>query len=193
MTTDGVSVVRTGLNGHEPELRNLLVEYYEFADELAVEHFDALDGLDAAEAAQSDLDRLADAKIGDPLFLALEESRTGKEGQNSDESRNSDEDRIVGTVQLKRLDETTAEVKRLYVVPSRQGEGLGRRLMERVLDGARADGFETLLLGVGPYLEAARALYEDLGFEYIPPYDQSQAPPEIRDEWKFMEYSLDDS
>lgn len=175
MTSDGVSVVRTELDGHESALRELLVDYFEFADELAVEHFDALTGLDVAEAAQSDLDRLADTKIDEPLFLA-------QEG-----------DRIVGTAQLKRLDEATAEVKRLYVVPSRQGEGLGRRLMERVLDEAAEDGFETLLLGVGPYLEAARVLYEDLGFEYVPPYEQSQAPPEIRDDWKFMRLSLADS
>lgn len=174
MENDEVAVVRTEVDGHEPELRNLLLDYFEFADELAVEHFDALDGLDIEQAVQSDLDRLADATLDKPLFLAQKE------------------DRIVGTVQLKQLDATTAEVKRLYVVPSRQGEGLGRRLMERVLDGARADGFEALVLGVGPYLEPARALYEDLGFEYTPPYEQSQAPPAIRDEWKFMRRSLDE-
>lgn len=172
MKNEDTAIVRTELEGDESELRELLIDYFGFADDLATDHFDALDGLDTEEAAQSDLDRLADAQIDEPLFLAR------------------DGDRIVGTVQLKRLDETTAEVKRLYVVPSHRGEGLGRRLMERVLDAAADDGFTTLFLGVGPYLEAARALYEDLGFEYIPPYDQSQALPEIRDEWKFMRYSI---
>jgi GNAT superfamily N-acetyltransferase len=93
---------------------------------------------------------------------------------------------------LKRLDETTAEVKRLYVIPEYRGEGLGRRLMEAVLDGAADDGFETLRLGVGPYLERARSLYEDLGFEYTPPYGQTGAPEEIHDQWRFMRRSLDE-
>jgi GNAT superfamily N-acetyltransferase len=175
MQTEDVSVVRTELDGHESVLRELLLDYFEVADELAVEHFESLSGIDVEEAAQSDLDRLADADVVEPLFLARED------------------DRIVGTAQLKRLDQTTAEIKRLYVVPSHRGESFGRRLMDRILDEAAEDGFETLRLGVGPYLEPARALYEDLGFEYTPPYDRSQVPPEIRDEWKFMRFSLADS
>lgn len=174
MESDDVPVVRTELRGHEEDLRELLEDYFTYADELALEHFgDVLSGLDVDEAVESDLDRLRTPEVDEPLFLAL------------------DDDRIVGLVQLKRLDETTAEVKRLYVVPSHREQGIARRLMEDLIDGARADGFATLRLGVGPYLEKAQALYEDLGFEYTPPYEQSQAPPEIQDDWCFMRYSLD--
>lgn len=175
MEGDDVSVVRTELNGYESDLRDLLLDYFEFADGLAQEHFDALDGIDIEEAAQSDIDRLTSATVDRPLCIAHVD------------------DRIVGTVQLKQLDETTAEVKRLYVVPDYRGEGLGRQLMECLLDGAADDGFTTLLLGVGPYLDKAQTLYEDLGFEFTPPYEQSQAPEEIRDDWQFMRLSLSDA
>jgi ribosomal protein S18 acetylase RimI-like enzyme len=52
----------------------------------------------------------------------------------------------------------------LYVVPSRRGRGLGRVLMEGVLDHARARGATYMDLGTGEHDVAARALYESLGF-----------------------------
>jgi GNAT superfamily N-acetyltransferase len=187
MESDEFSVVRTDLDGYESALRELLQDYFAEAEERAMEWFDdELSGADIEEEVASDLDRLATAAIEEPLFLALA-------GGGSTGTSTSDETVLVGNVQLKRLDETTAEVKRLYVVPEYRSEGLGRRLMEAVLDGAAEDGFETLRLGVGPYLETARSLYEDLGFEYTPPYDETGAPEEIHDEWRFMRLSLDDS
>ncbi|MFC4449328.1 GNAT family N-acetyltransferase [Halorussus aquaticus] len=173
MGSDGVSVVRTEVDGHESALRGLLLDYYEFADREARAYFDELTGIDIEAAVEDDIDRLESAAVDDPLFLAR------------------DGDRIVGSVQLKRLDETTAEVKRLYVTPDYRGTGIGQRLMAELLDGAERDGFETLRLGVGPSLDAARSLYEDLGFEYTSRYDQSGAPEAVGDEWGFMRRSLD--
>ena len=173
--TEDASIVRTELEGHESDLRELLREYFVEADERALEYFDdELSGIDVDGAVEDDLDRLASAAVDEPLFLARADGRT------------------VGNVQLKRLDGTTAEVKRLYVTPAHRGEGWGRRLMEELLDGAADDGFTTLRLGVGPYLKKARALYQDLGFEFTPPYEQTNAPEAVHDEWGFMRLSLDE-
>ncbi|PSP27056.1 hypothetical protein BRC65_08085 [Halobacteriales archaeon QH_2_65_14] len=50
--------------------------------------------------------------------------------------------------------------------------------------------FDRLVLGVAPYHESAQALYQSVGFEFRPPYEGTQAPPELHDDWNFMERSL---
>ena len=62
------------------------------------------------------------------------------------------------------------EMKRLYVRRPFRRLGLGRQLVETILDAARMAGYHHLLLDTLSNMESARALYEDLGFEDIPAY-----------------------
>ena len=62
------------------------------------------------------------------------------------------------------------EMKRLYVSPAFRGLGIGRQLAEAILDAARLAGYDCILLDTLDDMESARALYDDLGFEDIPPY-----------------------
>jgi ribosomal protein S18 acetylase RimI-like enzyme len=81
---------------------------------------------------------------------------------------------IAGCCALRPLDSSdytnAAEMKRLYVRKAFRGFGLGRQLAEAILDEARSAGYSCVLLDTLDDMEAARALYEELGFEEIPPY-----------------------
>lgn len=81
---------------------------------------------------------------------------------------------LAGCCALRPLDTSdysdAAEMKRLYVRRAFRGFGLGRALAEATLDAARQAGYACVLLDTLSDMEAARALYEDLGFAEIPPY-----------------------
>jgi len=58
-----------------------------------------------------------------------------------------------------------AEIQALVVAAGRQGEGLGRRLVEHACAWAFARGYERVRLRSNVAREAAHAFYEHLGFE----------------------------
>lgn len=62
------------------------------------------------------------------------------------------------------------EMKRLYVRPAFRSFGIGRLLVQALLDDARRAGYSTVLLDTLDEMEAARGLYASCGFEEIPPY-----------------------
>lgn len=87
---------------------------------------------------------------------------------------------LAGCCALRPLDNAdypnAAEMKRLYVRKAFRGFGLGRQLAEAILDAARQAGYASVLLDTLDDMEAARALYEELGFEAIPPYYHNPIP-----------------
>jgi ribosomal protein S18 acetylase RimI-like enzyme len=68
------------------------------------------------------------------------------------------------------------EMKRLYVRRAFRRFGLGRLLARQLMDCAIQAGYSTMLLDTLDDMEAARNLYETLGFEEIPPYYFNPVP-----------------
>jgi ribosomal protein S18 acetylase RimI-like enzyme len=62
------------------------------------------------------------------------------------------------------------EMKRLYVRRAFRRFGLGRMVAQRLMDQASQAGYSCMLLDTLDEMEAARGLYETLGFEAIAPY-----------------------
>lgn len=62
------------------------------------------------------------------------------------------------------------ELKRMYVRPRFRGQGLGRRLVDHLIDVVRTHGLHVVRLETGIYQTEAIALYEKHGFTQIPPF-----------------------
>jgi len=82
---------------------------------------------------------------------------------------------LAGCCGIRPLDKTdhanACEMKRLFVQSHYRGLGYGRMLAEAMLDTARQLGYACVLLDTLSDMETARAMYRDLGFTEIPPYD----------------------
>ncbi len=84
--------------------------------------------------------------------------------------------KAAGCVALRRLDDQTGEMKRLYVRPGFRSLGLARALIKAVILAARDAGFMELRLDTLPSMESAQRLYRVLGFMEIPPYNNTHLP-----------------
>lgn len=68
------------------------------------------------------------------------------------------------------------EMKRLYVRPAFRRFGLGRTLAQALMDRATEAGYSSMLLDTLDDMEAARGLYESLGFVEVPPFYFNPVP-----------------
>jgi GNAT superfamily N-acetyltransferase len=76
----------------------------------------------------------------------------------------------VGCGALRELGPSTAEVKRMYVVPDLRGRGISRLILAALEAQAVTNGLTLLKLETGTLQSAAIALYESAGYRPIEPW-----------------------
>ncbi len=148
-----MNITVTDAIGHETVLRELFTEYINmllsndssFAEYLKIQHYD---------------DELVhpERKYGRPegrLYLLYADGKP------------------AGCVALRKLDEERCEMKRLYVREEYRGRHLGKLLTERIISDAKEIGYRSLYLDTLPFLTTAIRMYEEIGFQYIPSYNDS--------------------
>lgn len=80
-----------------------------------------------------------------------------------------DGDTLIATGGVRRYDETTAEFKKIWAHPERRGEGLAKRMLEKLESTAVELGYEKIYLTTGPRQPEADRLYQRTG--YTPHFD----------------------
>lgn len=73
-------------------------------------------------------------------------------------------DKVVGTVGIRRVDETECELRKMYLAKEVRGLGWGRKLLDHAFESARRLGFQRMTLETAAVLREAVALYERNGF-----------------------------
>jgi GNAT superfamily N-acetyltransferase len=68
------------------------------------------------------------------------------------------------------------EIKRLYVRPEARGEGLGRKVLRRLIDEARNAKYAEMFLDSTAFMSAAHALYRAEGFRDVDCYPEAEHP-----------------
>ena len=95
-------------------------------------------------------------------------------------------EQLAGCIALRAISNDRCEMKRLFVRPSFRGTGLGRVLVEALINEARTIGYKSMLLDTLPgRMDSAIELYKKFGFEEIAPYYENPV-----ENAKFMELKL---
>ena len=87
------------------------------------------------------------------------------------------EDVAAGCGAIRRVDEVTAEIKRMYVDPGFRGRGIGRALVEALEREARQVGATKIVLETGTRLTRAIKLYQAMGYVQIPLFGEYLSSP----------------
>lgn len=172
-----VRLIPADLAVHRPLLVELNVEYLTWLAERSEERIDLrfrdLIGADVRTYTEGALDAMVTAAQRHGAFYLLEVDGAP-----------------AGMGGLRRVADGVAEVKRMYVRPGHRGRRLGAAILARLVDDARALGYDQLRLDTGPFMEAAHRLYQAAGFVDREAYEGAEVPKPLWPHWRFMELSL---
>lgn len=166
-----VQIITATQDQHAQPVRELFWEYLQWANTRVEENFGV--SFDIASMLEDDMNTLD--KFMPPqgrLLLGYVE------------------DQPMGIACLKALTNSIGEVKRMYVRPAARKRGLGRALLDQLLEEARQIGYERVRLDSARFMMEAHELYRTSGFREIEAYEGSEIPKEFQSHWVFMEREL---
>ena len=142
--TRGTFAIRLATNRDLPEIR---------AGLLSVRgEFGVVDETDVSDNDLSDLEQNYFARGG--VFEVVEDRRSNQ---------------IVGCAGLLPLNPRRAELCKMYILSAARGHGLGKRMLEDLLDAAHRGGFAEVWLETNSVLTTATGLYRKYGFQAVEP------------------------
>jgi ribosomal protein S18 acetylase RimI-like enzyme len=80
------------------------------------------------------------------------------------------ENECIACVAIRKINNETAELKRMFVRPAYRKQGIGKILLQKAIELAKAANYSCIRLDTLNYMDAAISLYNQFGFYEIPPY-----------------------
>jgi ribosomal protein S18 acetylase RimI-like enzyme len=81
-----------------------------------------------------------------------------------------DGNNVIGCVGLKKMDNKICEMKRLFVSNNYKGKGIGKKLVEIIINEGKIKEYEKMRLDTFNKMETALKIYCKYGFYKIEPY-----------------------
>jgi ribosomal protein S18 acetylase RimI-like enzyme len=81
-----------------------------------------------------------------------------------------DNSNIVGCVGIRKIENNICEMKRLFVNDNYKGKGIGKRLVEIIIEEAKNKNYKKIRLDTLGTMESALKIYYKNGFNKIEPY-----------------------
>jgi GNAT superfamily N-acetyltransferase len=166
-----IEIITADSDQHAPQIRELFWEYLQWANVKVNEEFQIR--FDIATMLEEDMKKLS---IFMPpygrLLLGFSQGHP------------------VGIACLKKLTQGIGEIKRMYVRAESRKQGLGRALINRLIQDAEQIGYQRVRLDSARFMKEAHQLYQSIGFKEIEAYEGSEIPIEFQHNWIFMEKQL---
>ncbi len=134
-------------------MEKVYLRQYEDSDQKAVWQLH-VDGL-------KQTDSFIDDSRFDQDFKNIKKAYLNNKGEFFVASLNNE---VVGMGALKKVDDKTAEIKRMRVAINHQGKGIGSMILDHLTERAKELGYKKLILDTTTNQEAAKRLYEKRGF-----------------------------
>ena len=81
-------------------------------------------------------------------------------------------EQVIGSGALRKVDDETAELKRMWLLEAYHGQGVGYRLITQLFDFARQQGYIHIRLQTSPEQVRALDFYHKIGFHEVPCYNE---------------------
>lgn len=77
---------------------------------------------------------------------------------------------FIGCVGIRKIDDSIAELKRMFIKPAFQKQGTGKALLQKAVELAKSLNYHVIRLDTLSYMTPAINLYKQYGFYEIPAY-----------------------
>ncbi len=94
------------------------------------------------------------------------------------------DEKVSGCAALRKFVDDICEMKRLYVKPEFRRKGIGKALVNTVINAAKEIGYLTMRIDTVPWMKEAIALYHSLEFKDIATYRYNPIPGTVYMELK---------